>query len=55
MRIRLHFDWYDWWIGTCWSRVTQTLYVHPLPCVGVTIEFTANPARPSARERKERR
>ena len=45
MRVRPFFRWYDLWIGAYWDRANRTLYVCPLPCVGVRIEF----ARPAFR------
>lgn len=39
MKIRLLFAWYDLWIGVFWDRKTRRLYVLPLPCVGIVVEF----------------
>lgn len=39
MRLRLVFAWYDLWIGVYWSRHDRTLYVLPIPCVGIAIAF----------------
>jgi hypothetical protein len=39
VKIRLLFAWYDLWIGAYWDRKNRTLYVLPLPCIGVVIEF----------------
>lgn len=35
--------WYDLWLGAYWDRKTRTLYVLPLPCLGVSIQFIAKP------------
>ena len=38
-RVRPFFRWYDLWIGAYWDRVNRTLYVCPVPCVGLKIDF----------------
>lgn len=37
IRVEPFFRWYDLWIGAYWDRATKTLYVCPLPMVGVRI------------------
>ena len=39
MTIKPLFAWYDLWIGAYWDRQRRRLYVLPLPCVGVVIQF----------------
>lgn len=39
MRIRLIFAWYDFWVGAFWDRAKRRLYVLPVPCLGIVIEF----------------
>jgi hypothetical protein len=37
--VRLFFRWYDLWIGAYWDRHSRTLYVCPVPMLGVAISF----------------
>lgn len=39
MKIRPLFAWYDLWIGLYWDRKGRKLYILPLPCIGIVIEF----------------
>jgi hypothetical protein len=39
MKIRPLFAWYDLWVGAFWDAGKRRLYILPLPCVGVVIEF----------------
>ena len=39
MRIKPIFAWYDLWLGVFWGRQKRKLYILPLPCIGVVIEF----------------
>lgn len=43
MMIRPLFAWYDLWIGAYWDRRTRTLYLLPLPCVGIACHFPESP------------
>ena len=38
--VRLIFAWYDFWVGAFWDRRRRRLYILPLPCVGIVIQFT---------------
>lgn len=33
------FAWYDLWVGIFWDSSKWKLYILPLPCVGLVIEF----------------
>ena len=37
--IRFIFAWYDLWIGAYWDRKSKRLYLLPVPCIGVVIDF----------------
>jgi hypothetical protein len=37
MTVRPFFRWYDLWVGFYWDRKTRTLYICPLPMIGVAI------------------
>lgn len=39
MKVRPLFAWYDMWIGIFWDRSRRRLYILPLPCIGVVVEF----------------
>lgn len=39
MKVRPIFAWYDFWVGGFWDRQKRRLYVFPVPCFGVVIEF----------------
>ena len=39
MTVRPIFAWYDLWVGAYWDRAGRRLYVLPLPCLGVVIQF----------------
>lgn len=39
MKIKLLFAWYDLWVGAFYDRKGKRLYILPLPCVGIVIQF----------------
>jgi hypothetical protein len=39
MSIKPIFAWYDFWVGAYWDRAKRRLYIFPVPCVGVVIEW----------------
>lgn len=40
MTIRPLFDLRDLWIGAFWDRKARKLYILPLPCIGIVIQFS---------------
>lgn len=39
MRVRLFFAWWDLWVGAYWDRRARTLYLSPLPMIGIVLDF----------------
>jgi hypothetical protein len=33
------FAWWDCWIGAYWDRRMRSLYILPIPCIGLVIRF----------------
>ena len=40
MKINFIFAWYDLWIGLYWDRKNKTLYILPIPMIGIVIKFS---------------
>jgi hypothetical protein len=43
MTIKPLFAWYDLWVGVFWDAAKRKLYVLPLPCIGIVIQFGPKP------------
>lgn len=39
MTVRFIFAWYDLWVGLYWDRSKRRLYILPIPCVGIVLDF----------------
>lgn len=39
MTVRLIFAWYDLWIGAFWDQAKRRLYILPIPCIGIMLDF----------------
>jgi hypothetical protein len=39
MTVKPIFAWYDLWVGVFWDSNKRRLYVLPIPCCGVVIQF----------------
>jgi hypothetical protein len=37
--VRPVLAWYDLWIGAYWNRSHRSLYLLPVPCVGLVLHF----------------
>jgi hypothetical protein len=45
VKVKPVIAWYDLWVGIYWDRQKRRLYILPMPCVGVMVQFKA-PALP---------
>jgi len=39
MSVRPIFAWYDLWIGVFVDRPKRRVYIFPVPCLGLVVEF----------------
>lgn len=39
MRVKSVFAWYDLWVGAFWDAKKRRLYILPVPCCGVVLDF----------------
>lgn len=39
MRVAPFFRWYDLWVGAYWDHQSRTLYVCPVPMLGLRVRF----------------
>ena len=55
-RVRPMFAWYDCWVGAFYDRQKSTLYIFPVPMLGLRIQFReeVHPARPGRRRGRRR-
>ena len=42
-RIGFVAAWYDFWVGVYWDRTKRRLYILPLPCLGIFVQFALPP------------
>lgn len=43
MTVRPIVAWYDIWIGVFVDTAKRRVYILPLPCIGIIVEWAANP------------
>lgn len=41
MKVRLFVAWFDLWVGAYWDKKSRRLYILPIPCVGIMLDFGA--------------
>jgi hypothetical protein len=39
MSVKPIFAWYDLWVGAFWDRRVRRLYLFPIPCLGLVVQF----------------
>lgn len=39
MNVSIYFKWFDFWVGWFWERRSRSLYICPLPMVGIKLCF----------------
>jgi len=39
MKAKIIFRWYDFWIGFFYDTKKKTLYIFPVPMLGIQIQF----------------
>lgn len=47
MKVKFIFAWYDLWVGAFWDQNKRKLYILPVPCFGLVIEFAPIPEKRS--------
>lgn len=45
MKVRIFIAWFDLWVGAYWSARNKTLYICPLPCCVIALQFKSRPMR----------
>lgn len=53
MKIRPIFAWYDLWVGAYYNSKDKQLYILPLPCLGIVIDFKRSPKPLTEDQKKE--
>lgn len=44
MTVKPIFAWYDLWVGAFWDQHKRRLYLFPVPCLGLVVQFApSNP------------
>jgi hypothetical protein len=38
--IKLYARWFDFWVGVFYNQPSHTLYIQPIPCLGIRIELS---------------
>jgi hypothetical protein len=46
MKIRPVLAWYDLWVGAYWDARKRRLYLLPVPCLGLVLDFGESPCTP---------
>lgn len=41
-RVNRVLAWYDIWVGVFWDQKKRRLYILPIPCVGIYIQFSVD-------------
>jgi hypothetical protein len=41
-KAKVFFAWYDLWVGAFWDRKKRALYICPLPCVVLMLQFSGS-------------
>ena len=39
VKVRFLAAWYDLWVGAFWDSEKRRLYILPIPCLGIVLEF----------------
>lgn len=42
IKVRPVFAWWDVWVGVYLDRKASTVYVLPLPCIGIAVKVTVS-------------
>jgi hypothetical protein len=39
VKVRPFIAWYDLWVGAYWDVAKRRLYLMPVPCIGIVVDF----------------